>query len=155
MLSPASLRPQLPAQCQLLALRVAGRKRTVESPGASITVARSAARLAAAPRFMRMIAEMDIAPEYPVSGVGKNGPARAGRGVPSIPASQVALGLGDGPSVGVVRMKPLGEQHQRGQKRRQKRRRADIERDNQGNGHAPLPPGIRLGMGELSIWVQR
>jgi hypothetical protein len=51
-------------------------------------------------------------------------------------------------------VKSLREQHQRGEKQRQKRRRADVERDNQGDGHVAWPPRFGWGRDEISIGVQ-
>lgn len=110
--------------------------------------------MAAAPRFMRMIAEMDIGVKYPVLVVGNRSATTTLR-VPLGPYGVLVRALG-GPRRGgirdlevrmAMRVKALREQHQGGQKQRQKRCRADVERDDQGDGHVPWPPNLRLGDG--------
>jgi hypothetical protein len=100
-----------------------------------------------------MIADIDMVAKYPVSGVG-NRSATATLGMPLSPQGMFAAALGERGRPGLpdqqvwmaMGVKALREQHQSGQEQRQKRRRADVERDNQGDGHVP-PPMIRIGDG--------
>jgi hypothetical protein len=95
---------------------------------------------------MRIIVEMDMGSGYPILSVG-NRPATATWNLALSPPAMLALlplVPGEGRRLGVVvdqqigmamRVKALGEQHQRAQNQRQKRRCTDIDCNYQGDRH--------------------